>query len=122
LLPPAASGSTRAEARRLVSATKRITVNGIVVNIASYAGRSVGDAVAVREKAKKQVRIAEALSLAEQAGYAYAGVSVDAEKMEGYFQVAGQSVTDFAQRRQRIADRRAVLALIVVSSMSYRPL
>jgi small subunit ribosomal protein S4 len=72
--------STRAEARQLVS-HKAIVVNGNVVNIASYSVR-VGDVVAVREKAKKQVRIAEALSLAEQSGFPM-WVAVDAKKMEG---------------------------------------
>jgi len=72
--------STRAEARQLVS-HKAIVVNGDVVNIPSYAVR-VGDVVSVREKAKKQVRIAEALSLAEQSGFPM-WVSVDAKKMEG---------------------------------------
>ena len=59
-------GSTRAEARQLVS-HKAFTVNGTVVNIASYAVKT-GDVIAVREKSKKQVRIVEALSLAEQVG------------------------------------------------------
>ena len=72
--------STRAEARQLVS-HKAIVVNGNVVNIPSYSVR-VGDTVSVREKAKKQVRIAEALSLAEQAGFPM-WVAVDAKKMEG---------------------------------------
>jgi small subunit ribosomal protein S4 len=72
--------STRAEARQLVS-HKAIVVNGHVVNIPSNSVR-VGDVVAVREKAKKQVRIAEALSLAEQSGFPM-WVSVDAKKMEG---------------------------------------
>jgi small subunit ribosomal protein S4 len=72
--------STRAEGRQLVS-HKAITVNGNVVNIASYQVK-VGDVVAIREKAKKQVRIAEALSLAEQVGFPL-WVSVDAKKMEG---------------------------------------
>lgn len=72
--------STRAEARQLVS-HKAIVVNGDVVNIPSYSVR-VGDVVAVREKAKKQVRIAEALSLAEQSGFPM-WVAVDAKKMEG---------------------------------------
>jgi small subunit ribosomal protein S4 len=58
--------STRAEARQLVS-HKLITVNGGVVNIASYLVKS-GDVVAVREKAKKQLRIADALKLAESIG------------------------------------------------------
>ncbi len=75
-------GSTRAEARQLVS-HKALTVNGVVVNIASYQVKP-GDIVAVREKAKKQVRIAESLSLAEQVGLA-SWVSVDAKKMEGTF-------------------------------------
>ena len=72
--------STRAEGRQLVS-HKAITVNGNVVNIASYQVK-VGDVVAIREKAKKKVRIAEALSLAEQVGFPM-WVSVDAKKMEG---------------------------------------
>ena len=72
--------STRAEARQLVS-HKAIVVNGNVVNIPSFQVK-VGDVVAIREKAKKQVRIAEALSLAEQSGFPL-WVSVDAKKMEG---------------------------------------
>ena len=72
--------STRAEARQLVS-HKAIVVNGNVVNIPSYQVK-VGDVVSIREKAKKQVRIAEALSLAEQSGFPM-WISVDAKKMEG---------------------------------------
>jgi small subunit ribosomal protein S4 len=72
--------STRAEARQLVS-HKAIVVNGGVVNIPSYQVK-VGDVVSVREKAKKQVCIAEALSLAEQSGFPM-WISVDAKKMEG---------------------------------------
>jgi small subunit ribosomal protein S4 len=75
-------GSTRAEARQLVS-HKAFTVNGIVVNIASYQVKT-GDVIAVREKAKKQARILEALSLAEQSGIP-SWVAVDAKKMEGTF-------------------------------------
>jgi small subunit ribosomal protein S4 len=75
-------GSTRAEARQLVS-HKAFTVNGTVVNIASYQVKP-GDVVAVREKAKKQARIMEALSLAEQVGMP-SWVAVDAKKMEGTF-------------------------------------
>ncbi|MDQ9170972.1 30S ribosomal protein S4 [Oxalobacteraceae bacterium R-40] len=75
-------GSTRAEARQLVS-HKAFTVNGNVVNIASYQVKA-GDVVAVREKAKKQARIVEALSLAEQIGMP-SWVAVDAKKMEGTF-------------------------------------
>ncbi len=60
-------GSTRAEARQLVS-HKAITVNGQSVNIPSYMVK-VGDVIAVREKSKKQARIVEALQLAQQVGF-----------------------------------------------------
>ena len=75
-------GSTRAEARQLV-AHKAITVNGEVVNIPSFSVRA-GDVVAIREKAKKQTRIQEALNLATQIGLP-SWVSVDANKMEGTY-------------------------------------
>lgn len=75
-------GSTRSEARQLVS-HKALTVNGIVVNIPSYQVKP-GDVVAVREKAKKQVRIQEALSLATQIGLPE-WVSVDETKLEGIY-------------------------------------
>nr|WP_316642843.1 30S ribosomal protein S4 [uncultured Roseateles sp.] len=78
-------GSTRAEARQLVS-HKGITVNGEVVNIASYSVKA-GDAVAVRDKAKKQLRIIDSLKLAESIGLP-AWVTVDATKLEGVFKKA----------------------------------
>ena len=58
-------------------------MNCIVVNIASYSVKT-GDIIAVREKSKKQVRIVEALSLAEQIGMP-SWVSVDSKKMAGTF-------------------------------------
>jgi small subunit ribosomal protein S4 len=75
-------GSTRAEARQLVG-HKAIVLNGVVANIPSIKVKA-GDVITVREKAKKQVRIQEALSLAEQVGFPI-WVSVDAKKMEGTF-------------------------------------
>ena len=75
-------GSTRAEARQLVG-HKAVTVNGAVVNIPSYLVK-VGDTVAIREKAKAQLRVVDALKLAESIGLA-AWVQVDATKMEGIF-------------------------------------
>ena len=75
-------GSTRAEARQLVS-HKGITVNGQVVNIPSYSVKA-GDTVAVRENAKKQLRVVDALKLAESIGLP-GWVAVDATKMEGVF-------------------------------------
>jgi len=74
--------STRAESRQLVS-HKSIMVNGSTVNIASYQV-SVGDVVAVREKAKGQLRIKNALEMSEQNGQV-SWVEVDAKKMEGSF-------------------------------------
>ncbi len=75
-------GSTRAEARQLVS-HRGVTVNGQVVNIASYMVK-VGDTVAVREKAKKQLRVTDAVKLAESVGMP-AWVQVDPSKLEGVF-------------------------------------
>ncbi len=75
-------GSTRAESRQLV-AHKSITVNGEVVNIASYQVRE-GDVVAVRQKAKEQLRIKSALELASQRSEVD-WVSVDQGKLEGQF-------------------------------------
>jgi small subunit ribosomal protein S4 len=75
-------GSTRAEARQLVS-HQGITVNGNVVNIASYSVKA-GDVVAVREKAKKQLRVTDSVKLAESVGLP-AWVKVDATKLEGVF-------------------------------------
>ncbi|MGB5325165.1 MAG: 30S ribosomal protein S4 [Pseudomonadales bacterium] len=59
-------GSTRAESRQLVSHSS-VMVNGKVVNIASYQVQE-GDVVSLREKAKKQLRIQSAMSLAAQRG------------------------------------------------------
>ena len=75
-------GSTRSEARQLVS-HKGILVNGKVVNIASYQIQP-GDVVSVREKAKKQLRVQSALAIAEQRGEPI-WVEVDAGKLEGTF-------------------------------------
>jgi len=78
-------GSTRAEARQLVS-HKAITVNGHQVNIPSYLVKA-GDVVSVREKSKKQGRVIEALQLATQVGMP-AWVDVNIDKAEGIFKKA----------------------------------
>ena len=75
-------GSTRAEARQLVS-HKGITVNGGVVNISSYLVKA-GDTVAVREKSKKQLRVTDSVKLAESIGLPD-WVKVDTAKLEGVF-------------------------------------
>ena len=72
--------TTRAEARQLVS-HKGIEVNGSVVNIPSLQVNA-GDAVGIREKAKKQLRIQSALEVAGQVGLPE-WVDVDAKKMAG---------------------------------------
>ena len=75
-------GSTRAEARQVVS-HGAILVNGKKVNIPSYHVKP-GDVISVREKAQKQARIAEALELAQQNGFP-GWVSVEPKKFEGTF-------------------------------------
>lgn len=80
-------GVTRAECRQLVN-HKAIEVNGSCVNIASYQiGES--DIVAVRDKAKKQVRIQDSLTIAGQYGFP-GWVEVDSGKMEGTFKSVPQ--------------------------------
>ena len=75
-------GSTRAEARQLVS-HKSIVVNGSVTNIPSYQVMA-GDTVSVREKSRNQLRIQGALALAVNRA-PVPWIEVDANKMEGVF-------------------------------------
>jgi small subunit ribosomal protein S4 len=75
-------GSTRSEARQLVS-HKAITVNGKIVNVASYTVQPE-DVVAVTEKGQKQERIKASLSLAEQYGLPE-WVEVNAKGMSGTY-------------------------------------
>jgi small subunit ribosomal protein S4 len=72
--------ATRAEARQLV-AHKAITVNDKTVNIPSYQ-MSAGDKIEVREKARSQLRIKNAMSIAAQMGLPD-WVEVDEQKMAG---------------------------------------
>ncbi len=72
--------ATRAEARQLVS-HKSIEVNGKVVNIPS-AQLKAGDAVNIRQKAQKQLRIQNAIEIASQVGLPD-WVEVDTKKMTG---------------------------------------
>lgn len=75
-------GSTRAEARQLVS-HKAILVNGRPVNIPSYQV-APEDVISVSEKSRAQLRIGSALQLASQRA-PVDWVDVDATKMEGVF-------------------------------------
>jgi len=75
-------GSTRAEARQLVS-HRALMVNGEVVNVPSYTVKP-HDVISVREHAKKQNRLVESLDLAQQRGIPD-WIEVDTTKMEGVF-------------------------------------
>jgi small subunit ribosomal protein S4 len=74
--------ATRAEARQLVN-HKAVHVNGRTVNIPSY-HVNAGDVIEIREGAKKQTRIAGALSVAAQIGFPD-WVEVDEKGMKGTF-------------------------------------
>ncbi len=80
-------GSTRAEARQLVS-HKAIMVNGKLVNVASYMV-CPADVVSVREKSRKQARILESMSLAEQIGFPD-WIDVNHNAFEGTFKALPQ--------------------------------
>jgi len=71
---------TRAEARQLVS-HKTITVNNNVVNIPSYQV-SVNDEIQIKDKAKSQLRIKNAMNIATQLGIAE-WLQVDEKKFSG---------------------------------------
>lgn len=73
-------GATRAEARQLVN-HRAVMVNGRCVNVPSYQVE-VSDVVSIRDRARKQQRIQDSLSLMEQYGFP-GWVEVDANKMQG---------------------------------------
>jgi small subunit ribosomal protein S4 len=74
--------ASRSEARQLVR-HNGITVNAKRVNIPSYQVQP-NDNVAVNEAARKQLRIQNALEMAQQRGFAE-WIQVDAKKMEGVY-------------------------------------
>lgn len=94
-------GSTRAEARQLVN-HKAIKVNDQVVNIASYQV-APGDVVAIREKAKKQMRIQSSIDLAQQRPQPE-WVDVDFKAMQGTF----KAVPDRSELPQEINEQLVV--------------
>jgi len=77
--------ATRSEARQLVS-HKAIEVNGSPVTIASYQVKA-GDTIAVREKARNQLRIQGALSVAAQVGFPE-WLEVNEKEFRGVFKTA----------------------------------
>jgi len=74
---------TRSQARQLVS-HKAITVNGKIVNLASYQVKA-GDEIAVSEKSRRQLRIQEALNLSQEMDLVPGWMEVDAKKFAGTF-------------------------------------
>jgi small subunit ribosomal protein S4 len=74
--------ATRAEARQMVS-HKAFLVNGATINVPSYQV-SPGDVISVKEKAKKQQRIIDALAVTEQYGFP-SWVEVNSKTMTGTF-------------------------------------
>jgi small subunit ribosomal protein S4 len=78
-------GSTRAEARQLVS-HKGVLVNGKPVNIASYSVKPE-DRVSLSQSARQQLRVQSALQLASQRAEV-SWVDVDATTFEGVFKRA----------------------------------
>jgi small subunit ribosomal protein S4 len=76
---------TRAQARQMVT-HKAISVNGKAVNIPSYRVKPE-DVVAIREKAKNQLRVKEAVTLSQEMNLVPAWLEVDSTKMEGVFKV-----------------------------------
>ncbi len=76
---------TRAEARQLVS-HKGIEVNGDTVTIASYQVKA-GDVVSIREKSRKQLRVANSLTVAAQVGFPD-WLEVNEKEFRGTFKAA----------------------------------
>ncbi len=74
---------TRAQARQLVS-HRCVEVNGKVVNIPSSPVKPA-DVIAIRDKARKQLRVAEALKISQEMDLLPVWIEVDAGKMSGVF-------------------------------------
>jgi small subunit ribosomal protein S4 len=62
---------------------KSVIVNGKILNIPSYQVRG-GDVISLREKAKLQQRVKDALQVSEQYGFP-SWVDVDVQQMRGTF-------------------------------------
>jgi small subunit ribosomal protein S4 len=74
---------TRAQARQMVS-HKAIAVNGKTVNIPSYRVKPE-DIVTIRDKAREQLRVKEAVTLSQEMNLVPAWLEVDTKKLEGVF-------------------------------------
>jgi small subunit ribosomal protein S4 len=74
---------TRPAARQLVS-HRGVTVNGKPVNLPSYAVKA-GDAIALSERAQKQLRVQESLTVSGQMDLSPSWVEVDSKNFAGVF-------------------------------------
>ena len=74
---------TRPAARQLVS-HRGVTVNGKSVNLPSYAVKA-GDAIALSERAQKQLRVQESLTVSGQMDLSPSWIEVDAKQFAGVF-------------------------------------
>ena len=74
---------TRPAARQLVS-HRGVTVNGKSVNLPSYQVKA-GDAIALSEKAQKQLRVQEALNVSSTMDLSPSWIEVDSKKFSGVF-------------------------------------
>ena len=74
---------TRASARQLVS-HRGVLVNGKSVNLPSYRVRS-GDQITLAERAQQQLRVKEALTVAQEMDLIPSWIEVDANKFSGVF-------------------------------------
>ena len=74
---------TRPSARQLVS-HRGVLVNGKPVNLPSYQVKA-GDAITLSEKVQKQLRVQEALTVAEQHDLTPSWIEVDSKKFAGVF-------------------------------------
>jgi len=74
---------TRASARQLVS-HRGVLVNGKSVNLPSYQVKA-GDSIELSEKAQKQLRVQESLTVWQQMDLSPSWVEVDSKKFSGVF-------------------------------------
>jgi small subunit ribosomal protein S4 len=74
---------TRPSARQLVS-HRGVLVNGKSVNLPSYQVKA-GDAIELSEKAQKQLRVQESLTLSQQMDLSPSWIEVDSKKFSGVF-------------------------------------
>jgi small subunit ribosomal protein S4 len=74
---------TRPQARQLVS-HRGVSVNGKVVNLPSYQVRP-GDAITLTERAQRQLRVQESLTLSQEMDLFPGWVEVDSKKFAGVF-------------------------------------